>query len=242
MQVVSNTPLTPLSDVNDVALKILTQIGYLSHADITSDREGVIHGIPYRMFVDCFLKGRDRGWTAEELTSLLVTTKPTVYRHINKLKDLDLLDEVRVLSLGGISLGTRMDPEKIYSIVEAKAGLKGKEAKLFSKLLSDCFLTYPEKLWHPQEAAGRVGERVPVVKALLESLAAKGLVVRAMVGAEKGERKYAAFRLNPEERKGYALRYGNLAKAWNFVESNVEIAMENYRKSIEHLQELVESA
>ena len=42
--------------------------------------------------------------------------------------------------------------------------------------------------------------------------------------------------------KAYRIRYGNIAKAWNFVEANVKIAMENYRKSIDHLQTLAEKA
>jgi hypothetical protein len=41
-------------------------------------------------------------------------------------------------------------------------------------------------------------------------------------------------------RKGYRIRYGNLSKAWNFVESNVEIAMENYRKTVDHLTKLAD--
>jgi len=39
-------------------------------------------------------------------------------------------------------------------------------------------------------------------------------------------------------KKGYRIRYGNLSKAWNFVESNVQIAMENYRKTVDHVQNL----
>jgi len=42
-------------------------------------------------------------------------------------------------------------------------------------------------------------------------------------------------------RKGYRIRYGNLTKAWNFVEANVEVAMENYRKTVEHLAKLAEA-
>jgi hypothetical protein len=41
-------------------------------------------------------------------------------------------------------------------------------------------------------------------------------------------------------KKGYKLRYGNLSKAWNFVEAHVSAAMENYRKTIDHLQTIVE--
>lgn len=42
------------------------------------------------------------------------------------------------------------------------------------------------------------------------------------------------------KRRGYRVRYGSLAKAWNFVEANVEVAMMNYRKSVEHLEALAE--
>jgi predicted transcriptional regulator len=87
--------------------------------------------------------GLDKGWTVEQLAAKLKTTKATIYRHINKLKEMDLLDEVNVT------------------------------------------------------------ERTTV-------------------------------------RKGYRIRYGNLSKAWNFVESNVEIAMENYRKTVDHLEKLSE--
>jgi len=43
-----------------------------------------------------------------------------------------------------------------------------------------------------------------------------------------------------EERKGYRLRYGNLEKAWNFVEAHVDVAMENYRTTVEHMGKLAE--
>ncbi len=41
-------------------------------------------------------------------------------------------------------------------------------------------------------------------------------------------------------RKGYRIRYGNLAKAWNFVEAHVQVAMEHYRETVDHLQKLSE--
>ncbi len=143
--VVGNTPLTPLKDLNEVVALFLNQIGYIPKGyDPKTKAKNLKESVPHRLFVDCFLKRMDRGWTVEQLAAKLRTTKPTIYRHINKLKSLDLLDEVDV-------------PDR------------GKEPK-----------------------------------------------------------------------KGYMIRYGNLAKAWNFVESNVEIAMENYRKSVEHIQTLVD--
>src|SRR3989442_788764 len=103
----------------------------------------VRYSVPYRLFVECLLGRLDKGWTVEQLAAKLKTTKATIYRHINKLKEMDLLDEVNVTERSSV-------------------------------------------------------------------------------------------------RKGYRIRYGNLSKAWNFVESNVEIAMENYRKTVDHLEKLAE--
>lgn len=144
ISVVSNTPLTPLRDVDDVALEFLTQIGYIPKGyDPKTRARSVKDSVPYRLFTECFLGRLDKGWTVEQLAAKLRTTKPTIYRHVNKLKAMDLLDEVDVNDRGTI-------------------------------------------------------------------------------------------------RKGYRIRYGNLAKAWNFVEAHVEVAMENYRKTVDHLQRLVE--
>jgi predicted transcriptional regulator len=141
---VSNTPLTPLRDLDDVALLFLSQIGYIPKGyDPKTDAKSVRESVPYRLFVECFLGRVDKGWTVEQLAAKLRTTKATIYRHINKLKDMDLLDEANVNERGTV-------------------------------------------------------------------------------------------------RKGYRIRYGNLSKAWNFVESNVEIAMENYRRTVDHLMKLAE--
>jgi predicted DNA-binding ArsR family transcriptional regulator len=43
-----------------------------------------------------------------------------------------------------------------------------------------------------------------------------------------------------QPKKAYRIRYGNLSKAWNFVEAHVKVAMDNYRKTVDHLQELAE--
>lgn len=141
--VVSNTPLTPLGDFDQVAVQLLRQVGYLDRG--ADDETSVRKGVAYRLVRDCFLLRPEKSWTADELTTFLETTRPTLYRHLNKLKALDLLEE--------------------------SAG--------------------------DDEATGR---------------------------------------------KAYRIRYGNLAKAWNFVEANVKIAMENYRKSVDHLHHLAEKA
>jgi len=142
ISVVSNTPLTPIKDLDEVATRFLTQVGYLPKGyDPKTDAKSIRESVPYRMFVECFLCRPERGWTVEELAVKMETTKPTIYRHLNKLKSLDILEEMDVPSEGGT-------------------------------------------------------------------------------------------------KKGYRIRYGDLGKAWSFVEANVEMAMENYRRTAEHLQKL----
>jgi DNA-binding transcriptional ArsR family regulator len=136
--VVNHTPLTPVNDLDAVAMAFLREIGYLGRDGETASRDGV----PYRLVVDCFLRNPDRAWTVEELLAVLETSRPTLYRHLNKLKAMDLLEED----------STRPN---------------GEQAK-----------------------------------------------------------------------KTYRVRYGNLSKAWTFVEANVRVSMENYRKTIDHLHDL----
>lgn len=123
-------------DSRVVTRTFLTQIGYLSP---NSDGE-----IPFRLFYDAFLCHPEKPWHVEELEAFLNTSRPTVYRHLNKLKGFDLLEEVNI-----------EDP-----------------------------------------ATG-------------------------------------------QSRKSYRLRYGNLAKAWNFVEAHLKVAIDNYAKTVEHLSDLV---
>jgi DNA-binding transcriptional ArsR family regulator len=139
-----STPLSPIPDLDEVLTEFLRLIGYLPEGPDGRGREGpVAQSLAYRMFRDCFLKAPQQVWYIEQLAAGLKTTKPTVYRHINKLKSLDLLEEV-----GGVADG-------------------------------------------------------------------------------KG-------------RKGYRLRYGNLARAWDFTEANAQNALRRYRETVNHLQGLLE--
>ena len=143
LNVVSNTPLTPLNDIDEVAMLFLNQVGYFPKGyDHKTDVTDIRDSVPYRMFVEYFLARPDKAWIVEDLATALGTTKATVYRHINKLKGFDILEEMNA-----------------------------------------------------EDAEG-------------------------------------------SPRKGYRIRYGNLSKAWNFTEAHVQVAMENYRKTVDHLQEL----
>ncbi len=141
LAVVSNTPLTGVEDSETVAIRFLRQIGYLTGS---AEGEDGRMSVAYRLFMDCFLSRPEKGWSVEELMATLETSRPTIYRHLNKLKSLDVLEEASI----------RND------------GTPG------------------------------------------------------------------------QSRKTYRIRYGNLGKAWNFVEAHVDVAMENYRKSVDHLQEI----
>ena len=92
--------------------------------------------------MEFFMSNMSRLWSVEELAYCLETSKPTVYRHINKLKSLELLESGDV------------------------------------------------------EFDGQI-------------------------------------------RKGYRIRYGDLSKAWSFTRSNVEMAMDNYTKTVDHFQALM---
>ncbi|HVL49803.1 MAG TPA: helix-turn-helix domain-containing protein [Candidatus Thermoplasmatota archaeon] len=147
LNVVSHTPQTGVADLDTVALRFLTDIGYMGHGlDPVADPASVRGSVPYRLFIECLCGRPDKAWTVEELMAHLATSRPTVYRHVNKLKSLDLLEEVAAPS-------------------------------------------------------GEAGAR-----------------------------------------KAYRLRYGNLAKAWNFTEAHVRVALENYRKTVDHLHDLAQRA
>ncbi|MDR3075567.1 MAG: helix-turn-helix domain-containing protein [Candidatus Methanoplasma sp.] len=142
LQVVSNTPMSAVMDKNIVAETFLVQIGYIPKGyDPKTSATSVRDSVPYRLFMDFFMNNTSKAWAVEELAALLGTTKPTIYRHINKLKSMDLLESIDVEFDGAV-------------------------------------------------------------------------------------------------RKGYRIRYGDLAKAWSFTEANVNMAMENYRRTVSHFQSL----
>jgi DNA-binding transcriptional ArsR family regulator len=142
LQVISNTPMDSVSDADTVAETFLIQVGYIPKGYDPRAADGLRESIPYRLFMDCLMGYPGKAWAVEELAAVLDTTKPTVYRHINKLRAMDLLESAEVEFDGAL-------------------------------------------------------------------------------------------------RKGYRIRYGDLAKAWSFTETNVKMAMGNYRRTVEQLSGLV---
>lgn len=144
MQVVSHAPLTGESDPERVAKLLFSMMGYTA-------RKGPDHGISFKLFYDCFLLHPTKEWTVEELAVACGTTMPSIYRHLNKLKDFDLVEDIFVERPGA------------------------------------------------QESDEGDGGR----------------------------------------KRAFRLRYGDFGKAWNFAEAHFQLAMENYRKSVDHLEQLL---
>ena len=137
MQVISNTPLIGDEELESVTKTFLEQIGYLS--------KGSDPTIPYKIFTDYFLKHPTKSWMVDEIAVDLKTSRPTIYRHLNKLKGFDILEEVKIFD-----------------------------------------------------------------------------------------------ETTKQNKKAYRMRYGNFQKAWNFVEAHLKVAVENYGKTVEHMQKLLE--
>ncbi len=126
------------SDIDSLLSEFLFDIGYLEERGEFS-LETVKESVPFKLFKEVFLLRADKTWPVNEIITYLRTTKPTLYRHLNRLKGLEIIQEVQL----------------------------GKE-------------------------------------------------------------------------KGYVMRYNSLSLAWNFVESNVKMAMDNYRKRVDNLQAMSE--
>jgi len=154
MQVVSHAPLTGEADPERLAKQLFAMIGYTA-------RKGPDHGISFKLFYDCFLMHPTKEWTVEELAVACGTTMPSIYRHLNKLKDLDIVEDLFIERVGADSDGKT-------------------------------------------EGDGEGGDT--------------------------------------ERKRAFRLRYGDLGKAWNFAEAHFHLAIDNYRKSIDHLETLLKAA
>ena len=140
MRVIRNNPLTGEEDLDEALRAFLKQIGYIP--------EGYEDEAGFRIVRDCFLSYPSKPWTVEELLTVLNASTSTLYRYLNKLKGLDLLEEVVI----------------------------------------------------PVDAEGKPSKKT---------------------------------------RKGYKIRFESLSLAWSIVESHTRVAMENYRKSVDHIDDLV---
>ncbi len=140
LRVMRNNPLTGEGDLDEALKTFLKQIGYLP--ENTEDDIGL------RLIRDCFLAYPNKPWTIDELLTYLEANKSTLYRYLNKLKGLDLVEE---------------------EVIPLEMPAEGPSKKT---------------------------------------------------------------------RKGYKIRHSSISLAWSMVESHAGVAMENYRKTVDHLDKL----
>ncbi|MDR0198810.1 MAG: helix-turn-helix domain-containing protein [Methanomassiliicoccaceae archaeon] len=116
-----------MTDIDTVAETFLTQIGYIPKGyDPKTDAAGIRESVPYRLFMDHFMRNMPKAWTVDELAALMRTTKPTIYRHINKLKSMDILESADVEFDGQMRKGYRIrygDLRKAWSFTEANVSM-----------------------------------------------------------------------------------------------------------------------
>lgn len=141
LRVVRNNPLTGEQDLNMALLTFLKHIGYLP--------EGSEEDTGFKLVRDCFLLNPERPWTIDDMLTVLDTNKSTLYRYLNKLKGLDILDEIEIPA-----------------------------------------------------AEPRPDERYTKIK------------------------------------KGYRFRFTSFSTAWGIVESHIDVALQNYRKTVDHIDML----
>jgi DNA-binding transcriptional ArsR family regulator len=75
-----------MDSYENVCIDLLTSIGYMTSKTNTKD------SVPYRLFSECFMKHRETLWKIDNLTKYLDTSKPTVYRHLNKLEAVGVVE------------------------------------------------------------------------------------------------------------------------------------------------------
>ena len=92
--VTSSPPLSSISDLEEAVVRFLVQVGYMSKNYEAG--EGGRGEIALKLFMNHFLLRPEKAWTIDELTVSLETTKPTVYRHLNKLRAMGIIEEVAV--------------------------------------------------------------------------------------------------------------------------------------------------
>lgn len=294
--VVGNTPLSDVEDKDVVALSFFENIGYITKGSPTKSRTGSLKdSVAYHLVMDCFLKDQGREWKVEELSKKLKTSVPTIYRHLGKLRALEIIDEdtgdkgkVFHLKHYNFSLAWMVteaniratleryrdvvdhiqkdmkksekrsasdsrEPMKNFRLrvsadrIDLGAGSKAvlvqflrnveylidqdeKEAEkcIAFRMVHDCFLKRPDRFWTVDELRAFLKTTRPTVYRHMNKLEGLGVLEHSTVG------KAAT------AKRATRIRHGNLSRAWRFVEAYAKVATDNYRQTVNHLNDLLE--
>jgi DNA-binding transcriptional ArsR family regulator len=95
MTIVSTPSRILDEDLDKNIAYFLSDIGYIPRLKPSTDFATISKAAYFRLFKDCFLMNPQKYWTGDELLSFLKTSRTTLYRHMNKLKSMDLLEELQ---------------------------------------------------------------------------------------------------------------------------------------------------
>jgi predicted transcriptional regulator len=74
-----------------IAVELFSAVDYLTDSGGAGAKK-IRSGVPFRLLTECLLGRPDQGWTIDDLSARLETTKPTVYRYLHKLGRLGVLE------------------------------------------------------------------------------------------------------------------------------------------------------
>ncbi len=121
MRLTHTTSLGQATDLDGALRDFLGRIGYLQEDEHSEE------SVAYRLVRDLFLLGAGTACSIDGLLSKLKTTKPTLYRHLNRLKALGILEEVPLdETKDGARKGYRLrsgNLSKAWALAEANAGI-----------------------------------------------------------------------------------------------------------------------
>ena len=92
------------------------------------------------------------------------------------------------------------------------------------RLFMDCLLGDIRRVWGVGEMARELGTSIPTIYRHLDKLAALDIIGEGNLD-------------NDLSRKGYFIRYHDLAQAWRFTEVNIELSLASYRGVVDLLSE-----
>ncbi|SMD30515.1 winged helix-turn-helix domain-containing protein [Picrophilus oshimae] len=89
---ITSVPSRYDDDPDRIIAYFLSDIGYIPRFNPEHDINSIKSSAYFKLF-KCFLI-TDRYWGVDELTSYLKTSRTTLYRHLNKLKSMDIIEEL----------------------------------------------------------------------------------------------------------------------------------------------------
>lgn len=218
LRVARNDPLTGQNDLTEALRSFLKMIGYLPES---SDDD-----IAFKLMRDCLLEYPKKPWTIDELLTELGSSKSTLYRYLNKLKGLDIVDEV-IIPLEEPVAGPSKKTRKGYRIRFSSISLAWSLVESHTKIAMENYRSSVDHIDHlvKSRSKGSVEE-----KELKPSLTVDGIVLRGPVDGMQVllvRRKYEPYKGSWAFPGGF-LEYGERAEDGVLRELKEETGIDCY--------------